>query len=141
MFGHDRATLRAQYGAAWRKARAGAALSPLEQALAQLIEEHPEYHALFGEDDDAARRRDFSPDAGAENPFLHLGLHMALREQVATDRPAGIRRIHRRLAARQGSPHAAEHVMMHCLGQALWEAQRAGRPPDEGRYLDCLNRL
>jgi hypothetical protein len=141
MFGHDRATLRAQYGAAWRKARAGEPLSPLEQALASLIEDHPEYHALFGEDDDAALQREFFPDGGQENPFLHLGLHMALREQVATDRPAGIRRIHKRLTARQGSPHAAEHVMMNCLGQALWEAQRSGQPPDESRYLDCLQRL
>ena len=141
MFGHDRATLRAQYGNAWRKARAGEPLSPLEQALARLVEDHPEYHPLFGEHGDAALEREFSPDTGQENPFLHLGLHMALREQVATDRPAGIRRIHKRLSARQGSAHAAEHVMMNCLGQALWEAQRSGQPPDENRYVDCLKRL
>ena len=141
MFGHDRATLRAHYVTAWRKARAGEPLSPLEQALANLIEDHPEYHVLFGADDDASLLREFSLDTGQENPFLHLGLHMALREQVATDRPAGIRRIHQRLAARQGSPHAAEHVMMSCLGEALWEAQRMARSPDETRYLDCLKKL
>lgn len=141
MFGNDRAGLRAQYATAWRKARAGDALSPLESALATLIEEHPEYQPLFEGSGEALAECEFPPERGTENPFLHLGLHMALREQVATDRPSGIRRIHQRLSNRQGSPHAAEHRMMGCLGQTLWEAQRSGQPPDENRYLECLKGL
>jgi hypothetical protein len=35
----------------------------------------------------------------------------------------------------------AEHRMMEALGRALWEAQRAGRLPDERAYLEDLRRL
>ena len=67
-------------------------------------------------------------------------MHMALREQVGTDRPAGIRRIHSGLSRQHGA-HDAEHRMMEALGRALWEAQRAGTAPDERRYLEDLERL
>jgi hypothetical protein len=70
-----------------------------------------------------------------------LGLHLALREQLATDRPKGIAQIHRRLSASPLEGHHAEHRMMGALEQALWEAQRTGRMPDETRYLEALRRL
>ena len=31
--------------------------------------------------------------------------------------------------------------MIEVLAEALWEAQRAGGPPDEARYLERLQRL
>jgi hypothetical protein len=67
-------------------------------------------------------------------------MHLALREQVSTNRPQGITRIHATLASRRDQ-HAAEHQMMEALGKALWEAQRAGRAPDERAYLEDLERL
>ena len=70
-----------------------------------------------------------------------MGLHLAIREQVSTDRPAGISAIHRELAARAGGAHAAEHRMIEPLAEALWEAQRSGRAPDELAYLERLRRL
>ncbi len=78
-----------------------------------------------------------APDAagGAENPFLHMGLHLAVREQVSIDRPPGVRELHRRLHARHGDGHRGEHALMDALGETLWQAQRSGRPPDEERYL------
>jgi hypothetical protein len=85
-------------------------------------------------------QQEFSPEGGRINPFLHLSMHMALREQVGTDRPQGIRAVHARLAARS-DVHDAEHQMMEALGRALWEAQRAGRMPDERLYLEDLQRL
>jgi hypothetical protein len=63
-----------------------------------------------------------------------------LREQVGTDRPTGIARVHAKLAARHGRMDA-EHRMMESLGRALWDAQRAGRLPDENAYLEELRRL
>ena len=84
--------------------------------------------------------RDYTPEAGQSNPFLHMGMHLAIREQVGTDRPAGIRAVHSALAARLGGIHEAEHVMIECLGEALWNAQRAGVAPDEARYLEDLRR-
>jgi hypothetical protein len=134
-----RERLRAHYRSAWQRWRAGELLSPLDAQIAAVIAEHPEYQATVLAD--AGLERDFPAAAGDANPFLHLGLHLAVREQVATDRPAGIAQIHRRLSASLGSAHAAEHRMIEPLGQALWDAQRSGRAPDEQVYLQRLQRL
>jgi len=136
----DRSGLRRHYLEAWRKRCAGAPLEPLEFQLVTVIEQHPEYHALL-EDDALALARDYQPESGQANPFLHLGLHLAIREQVATDRPPGIAAVHRELARRLGDAHEAEHQMLDKLGEALWYAQRTGRPPDEAAYLESLRRL
>lgn len=140
MLGEDRDSLRRQFAAAWAKARAGQPLTALEHRVAEVIAAHPEYQPLL-EGEPSLLQRDFNPDAGEGNPFLHMGLHLAIREQVATDRPAGIRAVHQRLTRRLGDPLAAEHQMMECLGIALWEAQRFGHAPDEANYLHCLRRL
>ena len=136
----DRSGLRRHYLEAWRKRCAGTPLEPLEFQLVTVIEQHPEYHALL-EDDALPLARDYQPESGQANPFLHLGLHLAIREQVATDRPPGIAAVHRELARRLGDAHEAEHQMLDKLGEALWYAQRTGRPPDEAAYLESLRRL
>jgi beta-phosphoglucomutase-like phosphatase (HAD superfamily) len=126
---YSREQLREIYAQAWRKHLAGAPVSPLEAMIVDVVGLHPEYHAMV--------------DAGAEatgNAFLHMGLHMAVREQSSIDRPPGVRELLRQLQARLGDAHAAEHVLMEALGETLWEAQRAGRPPDEGHYLALAQR-
>jgi hypothetical protein len=133
----SRDALRRRYLDAWRKSREHLPLEPLEAQIADVVAQHPEYHALLADEQSLAT--DFA--GGAGNPYLHLGLHMALREQVGTDRPAGIAAIHRALAQRLGSAHAAEHRMMEVLATALWEAQRRGAPADEQAYLELLRRL
>jgi hypothetical protein len=140
MLSGDRDQLRGHYVAAWRKRRAGEPLEPMEALIAAVVAEHPEYHRLL-EAPEAALKADYLPELGATNPFLHMGLHIALREQVATDRPAGVAAVHRALSERLGDRHQAEHAMIDCLGEALWQAQRSGTTPDEQRYLACLNRL
>jgi hypothetical protein len=136
----SRDELRRAYLSSWRKWRAGEALAPLEAAIARVIAEHPEYHSML-EAPEAAVKADFVPEGGVENPFLHLGLHLAIREQVSTDRPAGIARIHAQLAARFSSALAAEHRMFEALGATLWEAERGAKPPDESAYLERLEHL
>lgn len=136
----DRSGLRRHYVEAWRKHRAGIPLEPLEHQLVAAIEQHPEYQPLF-EGDEQALGRDYTPESGQSNPFLHLGLHLAIREQVATDRPAGIAAVHRELSRRLGDAHEAEHRMLEKLGEALWLSQRTGRPPDEVAYLESLRQL
>ncbi len=130
----SRDQLRRSYADAWRKHLARTPLSPLEAMIAEVIGAHPEYHALVGDADTAVG---FDPNGtdSVENPFLHMGLHLAVREQVAIDRPPGVRELHRLLQARCGELHRAEHVLMEALGETLWQAQRDGRPPDEGHYL------
>jgi hypothetical protein len=138
--GEGREQMRRRYLEAWRKFSVHEPLEPLEGQLAAVIAEHPEYIGWL-ESGDAALGAEFTPEGGRENPFLHMGLHLAIREQVSTDRPAGISAIHRTLANRVGSAHEAEHRMIEPLAQSLWEAQRSGRAPDERAYLERLRRL
>jgi hypothetical protein len=128
------------YLEAWRKFSARAPLEPLEAQLAAVITEHPEY-VTWVETGEQVLAAEFTPEGGRENPFLHMGLHLAIREQVATDRPPGVNEIHEKLSARLGDAHAAEHAMLEPLAEALWEAQRSGRMPDEQVYLERLRKL
>jgi Domain of unknown function (DUF1841) len=131
--GYTREQLRSSYAEAWRKHLARIPVTPLESLIADVIARHPEYQSLVS---DAAAAQAFESPAGGDtqNPFLHMGLHLAVREQLSIDRPPGVRDIQQALAARLGE-HAAEHVLMEALAETLWEAQRGGQPPDERSYL------
>ena len=138
IFGQDRDELRKMYADAWAKRCKSLPLSPLEMQIADVIEIHPEYHADVSGGD---LERDYLPDGGQTNPFLHMGLHLGIREQVSTNRPTGIAAVYKAAAARAGDIHAAEHEMIECLAETLWEAQNENRPPDEQKYLERLRRL
>lgn len=138
IFGQDRDELRQMYADAWKKRCENQPMSPLEAQIADAIEMHPEYHDEIASGDFS---KDYTPDGGRENPFLHMGLHLGVREQVATDRPVGIAAIHQSLASRAGDVHAAEHAMIECLAETLWEAQVNNQPPDEQKYLERLRRI
>ncbi len=140
LYGQNRDEIRRVYCTAWNKHQQGLPLEALEQQLVAVIALHPEYHALLA-DHDAALARDFTPEMGQTNPFLHMGMHLAIREQLATDRPAGITDAFGALMARVQDAHEVEHRMMECLGEALWQSQRSGQVPDEARYLECLRQL
>jgi len=137
--GESREALRRRYVEAWRRRCEGLPLEPLDAAIADVIELHPEYQTLFGDSD--VIERAYSVEDGRINPFLHMGLHLALREQLATRRPAGINEVHAALSRRTGSVHEAEHRMIDALAETLWEAQRRGAAPDESLYLERLQRL
>lgn len=132
--GSGREDLRRAWTEAWRKRRAGLPMEPLELQLAELIEQHPEYHDVLAAGEDALAR-DWTPETGRSNPFLHLGLHLAVRDAVATDRPPGIRAVQVRLLQGGLDVHGAEHVLLETLGETLWEAERSGRPPDGEAWL------
>ena len=135
IFGNDRNQLRKAYADAWQKLQQGQPMQPLEQQIAEVVREHPEYHKHL-----ADTHTDFLPEMGETNPFLHMGMHLALREQMATNRPAGILACYQGLSAKYPTPHEAEHEMMECLGEALWLAQSQGTMPDEKAYLACLRK-
>ena len=124
---------------AWSKHRAKQPLSGLEQVAAGLIALHPEYHSVV-ENPERFVDRDWKPEAGAANPFLHLSLHLAVAEQIAIDQPPGIRAQFERLRAARGDEHAALHAVLECLGEVMWSAQRHGTPPDAALYIACLER-
>ncbi len=122
----------------WKKRLAGDVLTPLEHMAADVIALHPEYHALL-EDPDAVTR-DFSPDAGQINPFLHLSLHLAIEEQLSIDQPPGLKAAFARCQLRRGDRHDALHDVLECLGETLFHAQRNGQPPDGLAYVACVQR-
>lgn len=130
----SREQLRQMYLASWRKFRAQAPLQPLERQIAAVIAEHPEYIDWL-ENGREALSAEFTPEGGRQNPFLHMGMHLAIREQVSTNRPPGFADLHRRLSEHYGDAHAAEHALLTPLAETLSEAQRAGRTPDELEYL------
>ena len=138
IFGQDRSELRRMYAEAWQKRLEDLPLSPLEAQIVAVIEQHPAYEYSDTDDD---VDRNYSPEGGQTNPFLHMGLHLGIREQVATDRPAGIAAVYQILVSRMGDPHAAEHQKIECLAETLWEAQSQTVALDEARYLERLRRL
>ena len=124
---------------AWRKHRAGEPLSGLEQKAAQLIALHPEYHRML-DAPGAFVDRDYRPEQGDVNPFLHLSLHLAVAEQLSIDQPPGIVAQYERLRDETGDAHEALHALVECLGETIWQAQRLGTGLDAAVYLGCLER-
>lgn len=141
MFTETREEVRSHFLNVWQKMTAKEPLEPLEQLLAQVIEAHPEYHSLF-DNPERLMHEDFNGDANEVNPFLHMSLHIALVEQLQTNRPSGITDAYQKLlTSGKFDAHALEHRMMDCLSASLWQAQRDSRPPDERQYLNCLQQI
>jgi len=139
MFTPSREQVRRFLAEAWRKRRAGLPAEALEILAADIIELHPEYHELLASGEEALAR-EWTPEQGETNPFLHLSLHLAIEEQLSIDQPPGIRAIHDQLLARRGDRHAALHDMLECLGETVWRAGRNQAPPDGNAYLECLRK-
>ncbi|WP_153109390.1 DUF1841 family protein [Propionivibrio limicola] len=139
MFNPSREQVRRFFCDAWRKHRDRQILDGAEAVAADLIAEHPEYHALL-ESQEAAVEQEFTPETGQMNPFLHLSLHLAIAEQISIDQPPGIRAAYETLRTRL-DVHDAEHAIMECLGETIWEAQRNGGPMDAVKYLESIQRV
>ena len=139
MFNPSREQARALFFDTWSKYREKKPVTGLESVALEAILLHPEYHALL---DDPGRHaeRDYAPEAGQSNPFLHMSLHLAIEEQLSIDQPPGIRAEFERIAAARGDRHAALHAVLECLGEMLWRAQRENAAPDASAYLECLRR-
>ncbi|NIQ15049.1 MAG: DUF1841 family protein, partial [Candidatus Dadabacteria bacterium] len=77
----------------WNKYKDKLPMQALEEMVLEVILEHPEYHNLLDKNE-AAVSQEFTPEQGLTNPFLHMGMHITIREQVGTDRPSGIKNIY-----------------------------------------------
>jgi len=122
----------------WAKHAAGQPLSGLESMALAIVLEHPEYQPVLG-NREANLEREWRPEGGETNPFLHMSLHLAIEEQRSIDQPPGIRAAIDALEAKLGA-HAARHAVMDCLAEVIWQAQRHGAGFDNARYLDCIRR-
>ena len=138
--GQDRGQTREVFFRAWRAHREGLPLEGVEKLIVQVVLRHPEYHSLL-EQPESARERDYFPETGETNPFMHLGMHIAIEEQLSLDQPRGIRGYYQRILMHVPDEHTAQHHMMECLGEMLWQAGSQGTAPRETVYLDCLQRL
>ncbi|MBA3902969.1 MAG: DUF1841 domain-containing protein [Rhodocyclaceae bacterium] len=139
MFNPSRDQARQFFIEAWRKHRAREVMTPLEDMASRIVALHPEYQPLLV-DADGALARDWTPESGETNPFLHLSLHLAIEEQLSIDQPFGIRAAFEALLAKRGDRHAALHVVLECLGETIWQAQRNGGAFDGAAYLDRIRR-
>ncbi len=139
MFGNDRTELREMFFTAWEKQRNRKIMEPLEAMIAEIVKQHPEYHTLLENRENL--HKDYTPEMGETNPFLHMAMHISIQEQISTGRPFGIQQHYQAILNKTADPHQAEHQMMECLGKMLWQAQSDNRAPDENDYLQCLQQL
>ena len=137
LFNPGRDEARRFFITVWQKHQAGAPLADLERMTLAILLAHPEYQRHLSEDQ---VDRDWLPENGETNPFLHIGMHLAIEEQRSIDQPAGVKALFGQLCQLTGSEHEAQHAMMDGLAEMIWQAQRSGVSPDPTVYLDILRR-
>jgi hypothetical protein len=140
IFNPTREEVRRFFCDTWKKKTEDQILTPMEMIASDWMVEHPEYHTLLADPEDAVAQ-DYTPERGETNPFLHLSMHLSISEQISIDQPPGIKAIAKGLVQKLGSEHEVQHAMMECLGQVMWEAQREGQALSPEKYLEALQRL
>lgn len=139
LYTQDRDQLRRFFCQSWQKRLNNQPLEGLEQMICDVIEQHPEYHALL-ENEEQALGREYLPEDGETNPFMHMSMHIGIHEQLSVNHPKGIIDIYQKLAHQAGDQHAAEHQIMECMGEMMWRAQQTRTDPDPKFYLGCLKK-
>jgi hypothetical protein len=137
LFNPSRDQVRQFFFEAWRKYRGNEPLTSLEGMALQVMQAHPEYHAVL----DAPEKyleQEYFPEMGETNPFLHMSLHLSVLEQLSIDQPPGIAAAYRALLKKHGEEHPAQHALMDCLAETVWRAQREKSAPDADAYLLCI---
>jgi len=136
VFSQDRKKQRKFLADTWQKYTKNKPLGPLEKQLVSIIEIHPEYHDLIGNIDS-----EYFPEQGEVNPFLHINLHLALREQLSINQPKGIKKVHQKLINQHKDTHAVEHLMMECIAEMIYVSQKNNTAMDHENYLNCITSL
>jgi hypothetical protein len=140
IFNPTREEVRRFFCDTWKKKTEDHILTPMEMLASDWMAQHPEYHGLLA-DPEGAVAQDYTPERGETNPFLHLSMHLSISEQISIDQPPGIKELAEKLTKKLGSEHEAQHAMMECLGQVMWEAQREAQPLSPEKYFEALQRL
>lgn len=133
LYTQDRTQQRQFLANAWQKFLDKQLLDPLEDQLTQVIEIHPEYHKLIQNIES-----NYFPEQGGVNPFLHINLHLSLREQLSINQPPGINEYYQTILNKVKDPHEAEHRMMDCIAQMIFSSQKNNTPMDHQAYLVCI---
>jgi len=122
---------------AWAKFKQHTPLTDLEKIAVEVMQMHPEYHTIL----DAPERymqQQYFPEMGETNPFLHLSLHLSVIEQIAINQPIGIKAIYEQLKQKHNDQHLAQHDILDCLAETIWQSQRNNIPLDSAHYLGLL---
>ena len=137
----DRDSGRTFFLEVWEKHKRQLPLEALEQIVLDVILQHPEYHVILEKNEKEISAMEFTPEMGMTNPFLHMGMHITIQEQIGSNRPLGISALYQQLLPKYPSAHDLEHSMMESLGETLWLAQRNNTLPDEAEYLEQVKKL
>lgn len=122
---------------AWAKFKQQASLTDLEKIAVEVMQIHPEYHFIL----DAPTRylqQQYFAEMGETNPFLHFSLHLSVIEQISINQPHGIHAIYIALQKKHGDQHQAQHDILECLAETIWQSQRNNEPLDANLYLSLL---
>ena len=135
---HD---VRRYFGHVWQNRLNPLQLDALQQKALRIIEAHPEYQ-IYLEQVEEYLDKNWTPEQGETNPFLHLSLHLSIQEQVGIDQPFGIRAIHQKLIGMHNDNWVkAEDEMMEALVETIWQAQRHNQGLDVNAYMTRLRKL
>ena len=137
LFNPSRDEVRQFFFDTWAKFRRQKPLTDLEAIALQVIHMHPEYHAVLDAPEHYLQQAYF-PEMGETNPFLHMSLHLSIIEQAAINQPPGIAAAYQALKLKHGNESDAQHDLMDCLAETIWQAQRSGLPPDAESYIACM---
>lgn len=121
----------------WAKFTQQQALTDLEKIAVEVIQMHPEYHAVLAAPERSMQLQYF-PEKGETNPFLHMSLHLSVLEQITINQPIGIKTIYDKLRGKYQDQHLAQHDLLDCLAETIWQAQRNSTPLDSVHYLQLL---
>ncbi len=135
LFNQDRNEQRKFLAKSWDKYKNNQFLEPLEKELVAIIQIHPEYQKKIYNIDS-----DYFLEQGEVNPFLHINLHLALREQLSINQPEGIKEIYSKLLNIHKDSHEVEHAMMDCITKMLFVLKQNNKPMDQELYIDCLRK-
>lgn len=137
LFNPSRDEVRAFFFDAWAKFSTQQTLTDLEKLAVAVMHMHPEYHAILNAPEHY-RQQAYFPEMGETNPFLHMSLHLSILEQLSINQPTGIAEIYRTLLTQHANEHDAQHVLLECLAETIWLAQRNQTPLDAAHYLTLM---
>lgn len=137
LFNPSRDQVRQFFFDTWAKFKKQQPLSDLEKIAIEVIQIHPEYHPVLDAPEHFMEQAYF-PEMGETNPFLHMSLHLSILEQVNINQPTGIAPAYTQLKFKHQDEHAAQHDLMDCLAETIWQAQRSGQGLNSVAYLQLM---
>lgn len=137
LFNPSREEVREFFFNTWTQFNAQKPLTDLEKIALNVIHMHPEYHAILSAPEQF-KHQEYFPEFGETNPFLHMSLHLSILEQISINQPLGITSIYNQLKLKHQNEHNAQHTILECLGESIWQAQRNNTALDINYYVQLL---